>query len=51
LRKEKKLNDRLSSELLGLIKGSGLSIEKKKAFYNVALANRPFLYLLKKKRI
>ncbi len=48
-RKEKKVRDRLSKEILDCFFSKGFSILKKRSLYKTLKANRPFFHLLKKK--
>ncbi len=50
MRKEKKVEDRLSKEFLDCFFSKGLSILKKRSLYKTLAANRPFFHLLKRKR-
>jgi ribosomal protein S7 len=50
MRKEKKVEDRLSKEFLDCFFNKGLSVLKKRSLYKTLSANRPFFHLLKKRR-
>lgn len=48
-RKERKLEDRLTNEILDCFLGKGSTIAKKQSLYELILVNRPFLHLLRYK--
>ena len=45
-RKEKKLNQRLTNEILDCYKGTGSTLSKKQNLYDMIIESRPFLNLL-----
>lgn len=49
-RKEKKLEDRVVNEIKDILKGKARSLKKKEAYYKLAVYNRGFLRLFKRRK-